>query len=296
MEGDLEFALEAQAPRLLEARDVHEQVLLRQDEILLKEAEAGEVARRIRQEAGVGIEPRERHRLPPEQTHGWHGARCGRAAQLDVLEVPGQRVEQAHGARGLRQEQAQSAKVEAVVGDSLVQPEPEPQGVRHARPALEARRDQGQGCDVDVVAGAEAATRPLHRDGLHLRPGGNDPDVLVGSGLRGESDDRSARKRAQQLRPEQPYEGVDDLREIVLEPLPDPGGEEGEPFKETLHVRVGPGPDQSVRDSARVGAGVLAAHVPQERQLFLVEPGEHPSILPGVRRRSPDDRCARGAC
>jgi len=102
------------------------------------------------------------------------------------------------------------------------------------------QRLQCQRQHLGGVGGAKAATDALHRIGFHRRIARH-RQRRAGSFQSIELQHAEGRQRAHVVRPQQMHQRVGQLRQLVIELLPQPPGEKSETFEQTLDIRVAPG-------------------------------------------------------
>ena len=245
---------------------IQEQELLRQVEIFLQQPVSGEGVGAIGQQPLVVGEPGRTHRIGPQ------------IENLGVLAI-------GHPDAGAGQIVAEPQQQRLRHLRIAVDVEPQPRQVqpvqRHARQRLEADRQRRAGpgrlhrrlghtqrLQVHVVAGAEPAGGALHGYGIDLGAAGNALGLAHRVGHRLELQDRHGRHGAQVVGPHQRDQPVGQFGQVVVQLLAQPAGQEGEPFQQAFHVRVG-APVAQERGQLGVGLGKLLAQIAQIGQFVL---------------------------
>ena len=264
-----------QRPQYLQAAEVDKQELVLEGKIFLQVAIAAEGVQRIgnqrlflgkayrlhlvardlqRQRITVGCAQRlatgtQRHQLDPGQV-----AQQAQVEHLADVALTGQMQAQAP--------QLQLAQM-PVAGHLQAQTEQGPVALdRIGQPA------KRQGQHLGGIAGAEPAAHLIDRPALHRRvPRHSDrrPRTLQ----RIELQDAERRQRPHVVGPQQVHQRMAELRQLVIELLPQTPGEKGKAFQQPFHIRVPPGLPEK-RSQRRTTLGETPAQLAQRGQFALV--------------------------
>ena len=127
--------------------------------------------------------------------------------------------------------------------------------------------------DIHIIAGLEIAQGAIHRFGCQLYPPGH-MNGLLQAGLGRKIDDGRRWYGTQVVRPDQLEKLLDDFGEVIVQTLPQHGGQKSDPLHQPFGIRIGRHTIEH-RRHRRMTAGKFGTQFSQVGQLVLEVLIEH---------------------